>query len=698
MQWILTYPAWTIALTAVLAAVITCFFYQSSVRKFDVSKVWVFLMALLRWSTLFLLGLLLLNPLLKYVTNEKIDPVIIVLEDQTASVKEGMKESDLKSYQSAMENTLKDLSGQFKIVKYAFGTELLDSLDEKQHYRQVGTDIDKAIYQAAQRNFGQHIGAVIVSSDGIYNHGMNPVYNSSFSGVPLYTVALGDTTTQTDVRIQRLRYNDLVYLGDELQVLADIAAENLNQQTVQVQLKNAAGQILQQIPVQIKGNEWNETIEFKIKAEQPGIHKYQVTVTQLNQEKTFTNNRQDFYIQVIDGRQKIVLLYDAPHPDIRFISDALGEMKNIEVKTEQIDLFQGKTSDIDLLILHGLPSLRNRTINSKFQSLVQQSASIWWILTTQTDLTGFNQMQNLVQLSNVQRTPNDVVPIFQPAYQKFFVSEEALQWLDKVPPLVAPYGQYQMAANGEVCWTQKLGAVKTSQPLLITGEENQKKTAVLFGEGVWRWGMQEYLQYEQKSRSFEWVERLVQFVANKTDHRPFRIRTGKSIYNESEWISAEAALYNESAQMINPSDVKVILKSDAGYRAEFLMDKTQQAYTYNIGKLPAGAYVLEGTTEWNNKKLKAEYKFAVQSFDLESGNTKADFALLNTLALNHQGQMVHSSELNNLADIIKNDERVRPVYKEISGTKSFIDIKLILLLIVVFLTLEWFLRRFFGQY
>lgn len=698
MQWILTYPAWTIVLLAILATGITYFFYRASARKFEISGVWIFTMAVCRWLSLFLLGLLLINPLLKYVSNEKTEPVILILEDRTASVKEGMKGGDIESYQKKLASSIERIAGQYKVRKYGFGTDVIDSLDEKNPYQALGTDIDRALLQVAQRNIGQHIGAVIVSSDGIYTHGVNPIYNTSFAGVPLYTIALGDTSIQTDARIQRLRYNDLVYLGDELQILADIAAENLDQQSVQVQLKNGGGQILQQFPLQVKGNEWNETVEFKIKAEQPGIHKYQVTVTQLSQEKTFSNNRQDFYVQVIDGRQKIVLLYDAPHPDIRFIRDVLSEMKNIDVSVEQIDGFKGNSSDIDLLLLHGLPSLKNRAANTRLQTLLRQAQSVWWIVTTQTDLSGFNQLQNLVELSQVQRAPNDVFPIFQNSYQKFFVNEDAIQWLEKVPPLVAPYGQYRVAANAEVCWTQKIGSVKTSQPLLVTAEQNQKKTAVLLGEGIWRWGMQESLQYETQSQSSEWIERLVQFVANKSDHRPFRIRTSKAIYNESEWISLEAALYNESAQMINSSDVKVILKSDQGYQSEFQMDKTQQAYTYNIGKLPAGSYTVNATTDFNNKKLQSDYRFAVQSFDLETSRTRADFSLMNTLALNHQGQMLHYSEADRLSDIILEDERIRPVFKEISSVKSIIDIKLLLFIITVLLAIEWFLRRFFGQY
>ncbi len=676
---------------------LTYFLYREAARKYEVHKAWIVILSALRWTALTIFGLLLINPLIRYVSNKKINPVILILKDETASIKEGMKPQEIEVYQQNMQKLEEDLSRQFKVVSYHFGTGIADSVHPDKPFSQTGTDIEKALYQAEQRNIGEHIGAVILASDGIYNHGINPLYHTSFQGIPLYTIALGDTTAQKDIWIQRLRYNDLVYLGDEVQVLADIAAEHFNGQQVKVQLKNAQNQLIQEVSEKIEGEEWNTTAEFRIKAEQAGIHRYRISVSNLSSEKTHQNNFQDFYIQVIDGRQKITLLYDAPHPDVKFIRDALEQSQNIEVNISQIEEYQSE-SGLDLLILHGLPSAKNRASQTLLKSALKNSESVWWIASSQVDWPVFNQLQNLVQITNVQHTPNDVRANFHPTYQKFFVSENALNWLDQTPPLVSPYGQYQTAPNAEICWSQQLGKVKTFMPLLVTGEDIQKKTAVLMGEGIWRWAMQEYSIFEQKNRSYEWVERLVQFVANRSDHRPFRIRSGKTIYNESENISIEAALYSESVQMVNPSEVKVILKNEEGFHQEFLMDKTLHAYTYNVGKLPAGTYQILGETELNQKKLKAESKFAVQKFDLEISQSRADYGLMNTLALRHQSSMVHFTEIEKLSEIIREDERIRPIFKEISDTRSLIDFKILLWIAIVLLSLEWFLRRFLGQY
>lgn len=698
MQWIWSYPVWTLVLVAIIATFLTFILYRKSQQKFEIARPWIILMSVLRWITLFSIGLLLLNPLLRYISNEKIDPVILILEDHSASISAGMKPEELKTYQEQFNQVKKDLAQKYKVQTYAFGTDILDSVSSTEPFSESGTDIHKAIQSVAKRNVGQHIGAVILASDGIYNHGTNPMYHTSFAGIPFFTIALGDTTTKSDVWIQRLRYNDVVYLGDEMQLLIDVAADHFRQQAIQVQLKNAAGTTIQQKSLTIDDVEWSETVEMKIPCDHAGIQRYSVSVSQLSGETSFSNNHQEFYVQVIDGRQKIVLLYEAPHPDIKFIKDVLSGMKNLEVEVASVEDYKFSNSETDLLILHGLPSIKGKNYFNNIHKALKEIPSIWWIVTTQTDLNGLNQMQNVVQFQQVQRTPNDVTPSFQNSYQKFYVSTSALDWLNKVPPLTAPYGQYILSSNAEVCWTQKIGSVATSQPLLVTAEVQEKKVSLLMGEGIWRWPMQEYFHFEEKTRSSEWIERLVQYISNPSDHRPFRMKSNQSIYNESEWISIEAAVYNASAQMVNTSEVKVILTDEGNRRQEFFMDKTQNAYTYNLGKLSSGRYKIQGSTELGSKKLVAEYQFAVKEFDIETHRTKADFNTLNTLALQQQGKMVHLSEVNQIKSLIENDDRIQAVLKEISHSKSLIHIQILLFVILLALAIEWFLRRYFGQY
>ena len=698
MQWILSYPVWTIFATALLAAGLTFLLYKSSYKNFEVAKSWIGFMAFLRWTALFLIGLLLLNPLIKNTYNEKVSPIIISIQDQTASIPVGLDQSELKDYQHAYRQEISKLSKKFEVKEYGFETELLEIDADSNSFSGKGTDIDKALTQAAQRNISQHIGAVILSSDGIYNQGVSPIYNTSFAGIPIYTIALGDTTTQIDMRVQRLRYSDLVYLGDDMEVLVDLGADYLNGKSVSLKLEDSRGNVLKQQEIKITNREWNQTIPFIIEAQRAGIHRYKITTTVFQGERVTANNQQEFYIQVIDGRQKVLMLYDAPHPDIKFIQETLSEMKNIELHVSQIDKFKETQSDFDLLILHGLPAQRNKSANNLLQRLTKKANSVWWIYSTGTDISTFNQMQALVKISNTLKVKNEIFPSFVPDYQKFYVSDYSLKWLSEAPPLLSPYGQLELAPFAEICWRQKIGQVATSQALLATGEQNQQTTAVLLGEGIWRWPMQEFFKYGEKIRSREWVERLVQYISDKSDHRSFRIKTNKTIYNETEWIYIDASIYNETGQLVNTEDVKVVISDNEAYKNEIVLDRAQNGYTYNLGQLPKGTYQMEATSKLGTQSLKSEYRFAVQAFDIETNNIKADYSLMNTIALQHNAQMLHYTNVDQLSNMILQDGRLKPVFKEFVKTNSLIHLKWILALIVGLLAVEWFLRKFFGGY
>ena len=67
----------------------------------------------------------------------------------------------------------KKLSKDFDVRSYTFGSglEKNDSLD----FEDKTTDLTKALKQLMAENINQHLGGVILVSDGIYNSGMNPL-------------------------------------------------------------------------------------------------------------------------------------------------------------------------------------------------------------------------------------------------------------------------------------------------------------------------------------------------------------------------------------------------------------------------------------------------------------------------------------------------------------------------------------------
>lgn len=698
MQWILSYPLWTVALAMLLALGISLLLYQNA-KGLQEHPLWIkALLGTLRFTALFIIALLLLEPLIKYLQTEEEPPIILVLDDNSGSVRDAWSTNELNIHLSERAVLQTELSKRFNARFYQFGEEIQQAEpNDSLPFTQKATDITKALETALLEHSGENIGAIVLSSDGLFNTGMSPLYASMIEGVPVYSIALGDTTIKRDLLIRQVRYNDLVYLGDEFSILADIAANQLDGSNSVLSLKNSAGTTLQSENVGISGSEWTKSYEFKLPASVPGTNKYTLSLASVQGESTTQNNIATIYINVIDGRQKVLLLYDAPHPDIRLLKDVLEQNKNLEASISRWKDWKGNVSGFDLVIWHGLPSIQDRQRINELIVSTQQSKANWFITTTNTDLPSLNKVQDLINFEVSNKTPNEVTPRLSPDFRKFSTGPEANVWLTDAPPLVTPYGNHKVMESAEIVWFQNIGKVSTNMPLLVTGGSS-KKSAILAAEGIWRFAMQEQLRYNHQNSTSEWIDRLVQYIAVKSDQRPFRIRASKDMYREGEPVALDASLFNESFQLVNDPDVSLEIKSESGESLSYIFDKTANAYSINVGALAPGSYTATGKTSRDGKSYQASAKFTVRELYLESMQTRADHGLLRTLSIQSGAKMLSHREQIQLVQMLEDDDRIRPLILEQISTRPLIDFRWILAIAIGFLSLEWFLRRFLGSY
>jgi len=698
MQWILSYPLWTVALAIVLSTGISFLLYQNA-KGLEDQPIWMrAFLGTLRFSALFVICLLLLEPLIKYLQTQEEPPLILVLDDNSSSIKDAWSANELNIYLQERESLQAELSKKFDTRFYHFGQDVTGAAaKDSLRFNEKATDITKALETALLEHSGKNIGAIVLSTDGLFNTGMSPLYASMIEGVPLYTIALGDTTVKRDLLIRQVRYNDLIYLGDEFSILADVAAYQLDGTGSVLTLKNNAGATLRSENLSISGSEWSKSFEFKLPATVPGTNKYTLSVSSVQGESTTQNNIATIYINVIDGRQKVLLLYDAPHPDIRLLKDVLEQNKNLEANIARWKDWKGNISTFDLVIWHGLPSVQDRQRMNELILNTQQSKANWFITTTNTDLPSLNKVQDLINFEVNNKTPNEVTPRLSPDFRKFSTGPEANAWLADAPPLVTPYGNHKVLESAEVVWFQNIGKVSTNMPLLVTGGSS-KKSAVLAAEGIWRFGMQEQLRYNHQNSTIEWIDRLVQYVAVKSDQRPFRIKASKDMYREGEPVALDAALFNESFQLVNEPDVSLEVKSESGEALSYIFDKTANAYSINIGALGPGTYTAIGKTSRDGKNYQATAKFTVRELYLESMQTRADHGLLRSLSIQSGAKMVSHREQSLLLQMLQDDDRIRPLLLEQISTRPMIDFRWILAIAIGLLAIEWFLRRFLGSY
>lgn len=695
---IFQYPAWwALACVALGLAYAAVLYYRDKTFK-DQPRYLVRIMAVLRFVLVTLLSLLLLSPLLRSLLVETQKPVVVVAQDVSESVGTTMNASRRAAYNKQLDELQDALKDDFEVKPYSFGSEVREGIDTA--FNDKISNISKLLTNVYDLYGSQNLGAIVLATDGIYNEGSNPLYASSRLTAPVYTVALGDTTAKRDLVLKRAYHNRIAYLDDKFTVQVDIAAQNCagSNTTLSVyKVENNNTRLLQSSPVAINSNDFFATREVILDATPSGVQRFRISLGQLSGEATAANNSKEIFIDVLDARQKILILANAPHPDVTALRQSLSTNKNYQITVANAGQFTEDAAKYDLIILHQLPSLRN-DVSAVLNTIRARKIPTFYIVGPQTNLSRLSEVQSLINIRSSGPSTNDVQARLSPGFSLFTLDERIANDLQAFPPLTAPFGEFAPTGQGQVLLYQRIGKIDTQYPLLVLGSPNDVRTAVLCAEGLWRWRLFDYLQHQNHDLFDELLGKTVQYVGLKDDKRKFRVNMSKNIFNENEPIQLDAELYNDNYQLVNDPDATIVIAGSQGKEYNFTFDKTDKAYTLNAGILPVGNYTFRAAVSYNNQNLSYTGQFSVQPIQLELYETTADHNTLQQLSAKYGGEMVYPEQMASIADLIKAKETVKPVIYSSVQTRPVINLKWIFFLLLALLSAEWFMRRYYGAY
>ena len=695
-----SYPAWCIFFCLLLGGLYAAVLYYRDKSFADLNtgtRYYRWAMAAFRFLLVSFIAILLLSPFLRYRHTTTYKPIVAILQDNSESIRHGFKVGDSATYFARLQKLTDRLSTKYEVVSYAFGDDLKKSKDF--NLQAKVTNIADAVSQVNDLYYNQNLGAVILASDGIYNQGINPVYTAAKAPYSIYTIGLGDTTIPRDLKFGAVYYNKITYLNDQFAIRADIEATHLvskNAVLTVSEIDNTTKTIATK-NILINSADYSQSLDFIIPASKAGIAHYQLSLTNLDGESTYRNNIKDIFVEVLDGRQKILLVANSPHPDIAAIKQTIESNKNYQLDIVYAADFNTKLNDYNLVILHQLPST-TYSIDNILQQAKALKKSILYIVASQTNISTFSKAQNaLTLLGNVNRY-NDVTAKIAKDYSLFTLSDATQQAITKLPPLENFFGEYKVNGASQTLLYQKINNIETDYPLWLFADELDSKIGIIAGEGLWRWRLYDYLQNKNHEAFNELMNKTIQYLAIKGDKRPFRVNLPKNIFQDNEAVIFDAQLYNANYELINTPDVDMKVKSEDGKDYPFKFNKTDNYYTLSAGFLPAGNYSYEANTQTGGNAYKASGKFSIAPLQLEELRTVADHRVLYQLAKQHQGQLYAPVDMDKIADDLLAKNQLKPVLYDTFLTESAIHLKWIFFLLLTLLSAEWFLRKYLGGY
>lgn len=615
--------------------------------------------------------------------------MLFVVNDNSASV---LLSKDSSFYKGEYLVNLNAFSTQleenFEVVNYDLANELNPGFAGT--YDGKSTDLSLAFNTIFDQYTNRNIGGIVLATDGIYNTGANPLYAlARRSFLPIFTIGLGDTNLVKDVRIDAVNHNDIAFLGNDFPVEVSISQTICKGETVSVGIYEG-DQLIKQEKVTFTADENQLKFQFITKANRIGFRKYRAEISVLNGEYTVKNNVSNFYVEVIDGRQKILLTYQAPHPDVAALRGVIEKNKNYEVDVKFIKDIDNLTG-YDLVIVHNY-STENQLLN---EYISEGTGPLFFLVGMQADFDALSNLQ--IGFKGRKTDAEDVSFAANPNYKEILISSGSKQVFSNAPPLQAPFGNIKFSEAIEILAYQKVGNITLEQPLIYFTQKQESRLGVFMGEGIWRWRLYDQMKNQSTANFNDFFGKIITYLAVKENKDPFRVQL-ENEYTENDPVIVRAELYNKSFDLINDPEVKFVYTNENEEEFESFFVKTSNAYQLDLGKLKQGIYTWTASTVFQDKNYTKSGTFLVREVKIEFLNSVANHRILQTMAENSGGKFFYANQFDELRKhIAERDDMVTVVYQE-KEFDDLIDYKWLFALIVLLFSVEWFVRKFQGAY
>lgn len=641
------------------------------------------------------LMLLLLGPVLKQTENIFEKPSLVFLVDDSRSVKETL---DTAKLLSILRRASDELKKQNREVEWSG----LGSISDSIYFGGATSDLASSLRQTTGRYEGRNLAGIVLISDGIYNNGISPLYLPL--RIPVYTIGIGDTTERADVVLKNVAYNRIVYQGNKYPLRAEVGISGLSNHEIVLSVLQQ-GKVLQQQ----RKNSGTKTLmdfDFQLDAGTQGIQRLEIRVESRSlsgvaRETNLRNNRASAFVEVVEGKKKILLIAPSPHPDIKALRSVVEKNSNYEIivhipGVKEADREFLQPGKVDLLIAHQSPDQEGRT-TSLLSSFLKAKSSTLVVMGQKTLLRMLPSVGVPVNFDlSTQR--DEVQPVLNPDYRDLGFSDDLNTNITRYPPILVPFGKFSFPATAKTILKQRIGSVITERPLLYTVEEDGQKIGVLTGEGIWRWRLNEFQETEKTVSFDELFSKLLQYLSTQDDRRKFRCFPLQLEFTSDAPVVMESQVYNDLFEPVYGNTIDLELRDEQGKFTTYrYVTGPGNSSRYRIGGLKEGIYRYKAATDVKGKREELRGEFLVTEHNQESQNLTADFGLLRKLAESTDGKFYKLSDIDQLTAALSSEEAKSVIHSE-EIFHPLINLKIVFFLLLALISLEWFFRKYFGAY
>ncbi|VAX26381.1 hypothetical protein MNBD_IGNAVI01-1919 [hydrothermal vent metagenome] len=681
-------------------------FYTLYIYRYTIpatTKLFKTILIVIRTITISLIIFLIFEPTLLLKYTNTIEPTNLVFVDNSHSI----VHRDSSDRVNLIGKFLKDFSKNVKGEKlyYSFSSSIDTVLNPNEsklqfngnrtNFEQIGKFISKSKLNLA---------SATILSDGIINDGSSSPSDFERIGIPIYTVAIGDTTVKSDLKIKKVIYNDFIYADTPTEIRTVLVNQNLSDKNVTVFLYEDA-KLIDQQNVKLSSSGLNN-VSFTYTSKLPGEKNLLIAVSKLKNEETYDNNKYNFVVNILNDKIRLLIIAGAPSYDLTIIKKIFNNNDNLKV-SEIIQItkdkflpnndFKPKIDSSDIILMLDFPTQYSslNLISDVTDAVMNKREPYFFILSQSVDqrkLRSFS-IDLPFKLQAYANAFREVRPEVNSLTDPLITSSQSgITLWNELPPIFQSETDISTIPGSKVLVRSKIKNVETDIPLIITNNIGGNRKIVLNGFGIWKWELQGNKRSSLILESF--LNNSIKWLYAYKQNKRFFVSPVKKVFARNDDIEFRASIYDETLTPRNDANITVTA-SNGNKNFNFELESVGNGiYEGKLNISIAGNFNYKSKIELDNSiENGPNGKFVISDVNIENINYVLNKNYLKLISNITSGKSFVISDYKNIFSDLNFNYNTKVVTESISKEYNIWNNEWVLALIIVLFSIEWFLRK-----
>jgi hypothetical protein len=634
-------------------------------------------LAVLRWLSISLILLLILNPILYFVHRVSYKPEILILHDTSSSMKL-FTESRAKS--NLISSTVQSFKEKFTRVGFKV---IDDTFADGYRGKSNSTNLVRSLEEMSNAGKLAHTNKIFLASDGWFRDEELDFLNDL--NIPIYTINPSVKPDSTDLQISYLKYDRIAYKNEKTPIYVGVNTVQFSGKAIvkmYVNKKQSASQI-----VDFRKGTFQQVM-FELIFSQTGLQPIEVKVESLDKkEKNTDNNNYPGAIQVLSDKSRILIFTDKYNWDVKFIQDAIhtnGRWKTDIYQIQSGQVWRGSKlvsiSDItpltfeSIIVVNSGGLILPDSYKQLITNMVQRGCGL------------FAMGKPIPYLGDLlPAASSNIANAYQSGF-KLNPSAEAYSFLnydnktiEDIPPIQYYYVQPRMGST-------ILGTIDNDQhsPAILYNQFGKGKVLEFAFLDLWKWQM-----WSDRSEYQSLICNVLSWLGDQEQQR-FQAQATKNSYFQGESIRIYLTAVDDKQMPINDLDAKIqVMNSSRKIVFNDYFIKDGDNFRVQLPGLNPDNYKFKVVDE--KTRQQAEGVFIVTTENLELRDFGFNQPLLSYISQITNGKNLTPPEISTF----------KPMKEQPKEEEKRLEIPLyrkwyLVALFLISFCLELFLRRFWG--